>query len=143
MADRGDALAKVALRRLPVKDPPLTGGGRLRNETGELAEIVSGPAFRFLAYVDFAAAGAERGHHVHERRIESLYVISGSLSAIFQDLDSGETGRLALAPGDLVVVQPRCAHAYVAGEYSQAVEFAPEPFDPEDTASHDLRAYGR
>lgn len=135
--------SKIEIRRLPVKDPPLTGGGRMRNQAGEMAQIVSGPAFRFLAYIDFAQAGVERGNHVHERRIETVYVIRGSLRAVFHDLDTSVTEHLALAAGDLVVVQQRCAHAYRAEEFAQAVEFAPEPYDPDDTARFDLRGYGR
>jgi mannose-6-phosphate isomerase-like protein (cupin superfamily) len=141
MADAA-GISKVELRRLPVKDPPLTGGGRMRNQAGEMAQIVSGPAFRFLAYIDFAEAGVERGNHVHERRVETVYVIRGSLRAVFHDLDTGVTEQLALAAGDLVVVQPRCAHAYIADGFAQAVELAPEPYDPDDTARFDLRGYG-
>ncbi|GAA5183538.1 hypothetical protein GCM10023322_23050 [Rugosimonospora acidiphila] len=134
------ALSKVSVRRLPDVAPPIPeGGGRMTSDAGELAQIANGEPFRFLAYLQFKPdKGAPRGNHFHRVKNETLYVIGGRLRARFRDIDTGESMDLLLEPGDLVTVAPRCAHAYLPLEYSQAVELSPSVYDPTDTLRFDL-----
>ena len=131
---------KVQRRRLPIVEPPIpTGGGRIMTSAGELAQIVNGDAYRFLAFVEFRYAGPQsptRGNHVHRRKAESLYVISGRLRALYEDLESGDRMAIDLEPGDLVTVEPNCAHAYRPLEDALAIEFASVPYDSADTERH-------
>ncbi|RGC69456.1 hypothetical protein C5N14_09285 [Micromonospora sp. MW-13] len=125
----------MQLRRLPVTSPPIPqGGGRVRSAAGELAKIVDGGSYRYLAYLEFLPeAGRPRGNHYHAARTETLYVISGRLRGVFLDLDSGERVEALLEAGDLVTLAPRCAHVFQALERAQAVELADRPYDPADT----------
>lgn len=134
------AVQKVRLRRLPVTSPPIpAGGGRIQSPAGELAQIVNGGTYRFLAYLEFRPDAARpRGNHYHAHKTETLYVISGRLRAVFRDLDSGERTELTIEAGDAVTVEPRCAHVYFALEHSQAVELADTPYDPGDTHPCDV-----
>ncbi|GLY95361.1 hypothetical protein [Actinoplanes sp. NBRC 103695] len=128
-------LDKVSVRHLVVSNAPAPAdGGIVRGSMGEIAQIVNGDAFRFLAFIEFAMIdGGYRGNHYHLNKIENLYVISGRLKAFYHDLDTDETASMELKAGDLVKILPRCAHVYFPLEHSQAVEFGEEPFDPSDT----------
>jgi mannose-6-phosphate isomerase-like protein (cupin superfamily) len=138
------ALDKVSIRRLPVVEPPAPpDGGRIQTAAGELAQIVNGLELRYLAYVEFKVdAPILRGNHYHEHKHEFLYVISGRLRARYLDLDSGETAEVLLEAGDLVTVAPRCGHVYHPLEYSQAVEFSANAYDPADTLPYPLADSG-
>jgi dTDP-4-dehydrorhamnose 3,5-epimerase-like enzyme len=137
-----DGFPKVSHRRLVEQEPPLVAGGRLRTPAGEIAQVVNGDAFRFLVYLEFVPGPAgTRGRHYHNRRVELLYVIRGSLRAVYVDLTTSAVRKLALSAGDLVMVQPRCAHAYTANEYTQALELSASPYDPDDTVGFDFGAY--
>lgn len=128
------------MRRLPSLDPPIPeGGGRITSEAGELAQIANGELFRFLAYIEFKpSVSTLRGNHYHQSKVEVLYIISGLLRARYRDIDTGESTELLLETGDLVTIAPRCAHAYLPLEYSQAIELSAEAYDPADTIRHDL-----
>ncbi|MGW1062182.1 hypothetical protein [Micromonospora rubida] len=133
-------MEKVQVRRLPVTTPPVPpGGGRIQSPAGELAQVVNGDIYRFLAYLEFRPdATKPRGNHFHNHKSETLYLISGRLRALYHDLDSGERAEMTLEPGDLVTVHPRCAHVYYALEHSQAVELADQPYDPTDTHPYEV-----
>ncbi len=115
----------------------MSEGGRITTEAGELAQVVNGEEFRFLAYIEFKG-DAPRGNHYHVLRTEFLYVIAGSLTAHYVDLEDDDRASMRLDAGDLVRVEPRCAHAYAANGYTQAVEFANVLYDPADTIRFDL-----
>jgi hypothetical protein len=130
-------LAKVSIRSLPVldhaPDAPILSGVRIRTAAGEAAPVFNGGPWRFIAYLEFLpATGAWRGNHFHERKLESFYVIAGRLRALFEDMDTGETAAAELRAGDVVVIEPRCAHAFMALEYAQAIECAPGEYDATD-----------
>jgi quercetin dioxygenase-like cupin family protein len=138
-------LPGVTIRRLDSYSLPLaapiTQGGRIFSAAGEVAQLVNGEPFRFLAYLEFRhAPEVVRGNHYHLRKYETLYVLQGSLHAWYQDIDSGAQAEHVVHAGDLIAVQPRCAHAYAPLAYTQAVEFAPTPFDSNDTYHHLLYA---
>jgi dTDP-4-dehydrorhamnose 3,5-epimerase-like enzyme len=131
-------LAKVTIRTLSLVNPPIPhGGGRIQSAAGELAQIVNGESFRFLAYIEFKhGAPSFRGNHYHECKTETLYIISGRIQARYFDLDTGESMDSILKGGDLVTIQPRCAHVYYPLEYSQAVEISANIYDPTDTVPY-------
>lgn len=128
---------KLHIRRLPRFEPPLAAplvdAGRILTPSGELAPLTTGQTIRFVAYVEFAARGVVRANHYHLARSEWLYCIGGRAEARFLDLDTGEAAEHTLETGDLVLVRPRCAHAYRALERVQAIEFADLPYDGADT----------
>ncbi|HEX5597318.1 MAG TPA: hypothetical protein VFX61_15070 [Micromonosporaceae bacterium] len=133
-------LGKVKVRRLPLVSPPIPeGGGRIISAMGELTQVINGPEFRFLAYIEFRPeAPMLRGNHYHRNKTEVLYVISGKVLAKYQDIDTGESVEMILESGDLVTISPRCAHAYLPLELSQAVELAANAYDPDDTIKYHL-----
>jgi quercetin dioxygenase-like cupin family protein len=126
---------KLDIRTLPIVDPPIPlGGGRLLTPAGELTQVINGKAFEFAAYITFDPQSRRpRGNHYHARKTETLYVISGELEALYQDLDTHDQLSLILHGGDIVTISPRCVHAYRAIEYSQGLEFSNESYDPRDT----------
>lgn len=136
-------LTKVSIRRLGIYtlplSAPLTQGGRIMTAAGELAQLVNGEAFRHLAYLEFADKPAiARGNHYHRSKDEYLYVLRGRLQATLQDITTHERATVIVETGDLVRIQPGCAHVYRPLSYTQALEFAPTPFDPGDTYSYVL-----
>jgi len=111
---------------------------RLALPAGELVQLTGdgdAEAFRFLACLELRA-GTVRGNHLHRRRHERFYLISGAATLHFLDPGSGGRARLELLPGDLVQVAPGIAHALQVTESGRAVEFSPEAFDPTDTHRH-------
>lgn len=123
---------------LPVVAPPIPdGGGRISGPAGELVQVINGDCFRFAAYIEFKT-GAARANHYHQRRTETVYVVSGLLQARYRDTATGDTTDVLLSPGHLVTVSPGYAHAYWAVEYSQIVEFADLVYDPSETVAYDL-----
>jgi|SRR5215213_178617 len=133
-------LDKVKIRRLQVKKPPLdVDGGRILTAAGEIAQIVSGVSFKFLAYIEFNADRfAPRGNHFHRNKIETFYVIKGRLEAVYEDVETKQRFTTTLETGDLVTVLSGCAHVYYAHEYTQLVEFATGAFDASDTYPYHL-----
>ena len=130
-------LRKLSLRRLPVLDGPparpVLDGARIRTAAGEAAPILNGGPWRFVAYLEFVpGTGAWRGNHWHERKREWFYVATGRLRGLFEDVDSGERTELELVAGDLLEIAPRCAHAFTALEYAQAIECSPLEYDAAD-----------
>jgi len=126
---------KVRFRTLPVTQPPTPpGGGRIVTPAGELAQVLNGETFRFLAYLEFKTDSKRpRGNHYHAEKTESLYVISGRLRAVYRDISTGEQTERVLQAGDLVTISPGCAHVYFPEEYSQAIEVSDAEYDPADT----------
>lgn len=130
------------MRRLPEVSAPIPpDGGRLVTGAGEMARLVDGEPFRYLAHLEFKPdPTAPRGNHYHATKTEHLYIVDGLIVASYLDLDTGETAEVELRGGDLVAVSPRCAHAYLAVEYSRAVEFSPLAYDAADTIRYVLAA---
>lgn len=131
-------LDKINIRRLEVKTPPLDeNGGRIISQAGEIAQIVSGTSFKFLAYIEFEESGeTPRGNHYHVNKEEFFYVVKGRLRAIYENLETKERAETVLETGDLVSVKPKCAHVYFPVEYTQLIEFSTGAFDPADTYKH-------
>jgi mannose-6-phosphate isomerase-like protein (cupin superfamily) len=137
MADVRRPVPGVTIRRLPVLDaPPATpvlDGVRIHMAAGEAAPVFNGTPWRFVAYLEFLpGTGAWRGNHYHEKKLEAFYVIRGRLEAAFANVDTGERSTAEVETGDVLLIEPRCAHAFRALEYAQVIECGTQDFDPTD-----------
>lgn len=135
----GDRVRKWSL---PVfQGPPgpgIAGVKRLFLKQGELAQFYDGEeGIRYLAFVALKPQSL-RGNHYHERKREWLYLISGELSLLLEDIGSRERTTLELQAGDLALVEPRIAHTLVPKLPGQAIEFSPIRFDPADIYPYSL-----
>lgn len=130
---------KIIVEQLPTGGPDWAER-RLFNQRGEMAQILNraDEPFKHLVYwdLDTPASGEERGHHYHKQTIETFYILTGQAEIIWEDLDSGETGVTRVKAGTRVIIKPRLAHAYRTTNYSQVLEYSPEPYDPTDTYPH-------
>ena len=108
-------------------------------------QLVDGPAFRFLLHLEFGVLGRAgmRGGHVHRRKTESLYVVSGRLHAVLVDTATADARTMELGVGDLITVEPGCAHVYIPLEHTQALEFSPELYEPDDVLPYDFEPWLR
>lgn len=116
-----------------MKPPFPKTGGRGLSPAGEMAQIINGDAMRLVTYIEFTMDGKPRGNHYHTKKTEIIYVIRGHLRVFFEDLDTHERFDISAKTGDLIRVQPNCAHVYVAQEYTQALELNEVAYDPADT----------
>lgn len=131
------AFTKVTISHLPFLKPPLPmEGGRVATPAGELAQIINGEILRHIVYLEFLPASQPRGRHYHQHKTEILYILTGTLQALFQDITSKEQLEVTLQAGDMVRVSPQCAHQYRSGTYAQALELAAQPYDPTDTIAY-------
>lgn len=127
----------LSIRRLPVLDQPppkpILEGVRIKMAAGEAAPVFNGGPWRFIAWLEFLeGTGAWRGNHYHEKKLESFYVIRGTLRGVFEHLDTGETLDTELPEGTVLVIEPRVAHAFTGLTYAQCMECSPLEFDAAD-----------
>ncbi len=109
---------------------------RLQLPKGALEVFHNSPeGIRYIAHLEMKA-GVDRGHHVHQRKDESFYLISGHVTIGVEALDTGERHLLDVRPGDLVEIRPGIAHAVRVHEGGHAVEFARDPVGTDDTRQH-------
>lgn len=130
---------KVVIEELP------TGGDdkserRIFSDKGEMVQVLNRgtQSFKHLVYweLDSARTEQERGHHYHEKKAEQLYVISGELELLLEDLETSERRAFTVRGGTRITIPPRIAHAYHSHTYSQVLEYSPDPYDPSDTHPH-------
>lgn len=131
----GGVASKYTVQHLPIMDPPLPhSGGRMVNSSGEMAQIVGDESVRHVVYIDFKPDGKPRGNHYHVKmQTHGIYVIKGELRVTLVDIEDESRDTVTLHAGDFIRIKPRCAHVFVAQEYSQALELNDTPFDPADT----------
>ena len=105
-----------------------------------MAQILNRTAetYRHLVYwdLDSTKSGEERGHHYHRRKTENFYVLTGEFDLLIHDLETGHKEILVVKAGERLQIAPGIAHAFRSRVYSQALEYAPEPYDPTDTHAH-------
>jgi len=125
---------KFSVHHLDFMEPPLpASGGRIMTPAGELAQVISGEAMRLITYIEFKPDGKPRGNHFHRKKLEIIYVIKGTLEVTLEDLADHSTETVGLIAGDIIRVQPNCAHVYKTLEYTQALELNEVPYDNADT----------
>ncbi len=127
---------RVKKRRLPVfpgpppPDAPLLK--RLILPQGQLAQFWDGSEpIHYLAYLELLSDSV-RGNHYHLLKRELIYVVSGELSVSLQDTQSRVREKLALGAGELGMIAPGIAHAYLTMAPGHAVEFSSAPFNAKD-----------
>ena len=100
---------------------------------GELAQFYdSEQGVKYIASIELKA-GTVRGNHYHKVKREYVYVLSGKLLLVLEDLEDRAREAFELAAGDLVLIQPGVVHALQVKESGLAVEFSPDRFNPADT----------
>jgi dTDP-4-dehydrorhamnose 3,5-epimerase-like enzyme len=109
----------------------IDGAKRWEDEKGEFVQIMHGEEIRHLAYFELRK-GFWRGKHYHERKDETLYVISGSMRGVFRFLDTGEREEHLLYKGQRIRVKRGIWHVFYGLEDSTVVEYSPEKYDKND-----------
>jgi len=114
--------------------------GTVKDARGILVQIVDGPQFAHLVYLDILVQDPPvyRGSHYHEKKVEIFYVINGLLEVHLYDLDTEWAGKIYISRGDKLTLLPRLAHRFTAREYAQIIEASPPPFDQEDVFPFDF-----
>lgn len=133
---------KVLKRSLPTFQPPLAADipvtKRLLLAQGELAQIHDGEeGIRYLAAVQLVS-GTTRGNHYHRRKQEWVYLITGAVQLVVEDVETKVRESLPIVTGDLIYIPPNIAHTFVVQQDGTAVEFSPVRFDPADTTRYVL-----
>src|SRR4051794_10397711 len=132
---------KLEIRTLETADQPAKRAdvqARLLSPGGELAVLADGKtAIRHLAYVELRE-GMPRGNHYHKVRHEYLYMIAGETEVHVQDISTGRAEKVLLEVGDLALIHPNVAHAFLPRSSGHALEFAAESFDGADVYRHVL-----
>jgi quercetin dioxygenase-like cupin family protein len=133
---------KVTRRTLPLVQPSSTPDSRslkrLMLPQGELAQFYDGDeGIRYIAQIELQA-GSVRGNHYHKLKQEWVYMMSGEVTLIVQDLESNARETALLLPGDLSFIQTGVAHALQVTKPGQAIEFSTSRFDPADIYRHKL-----
>lgn len=127
---------KVTKRALAIVHPPsVPESGTLKRlllPQGELAQFYDGEdGIRYIAQIELQA-GSVRGNHYHKVKEEWVYLITGEVNLILQDLESKARENVLLAAGDLVFIKTGVVHALQVMKSGQAIEFSTARFDPAD-----------
>jgi quercetin dioxygenase-like cupin family protein len=127
---------KVRKRVLPIVQPPSDPESpilkRLMLPQGELAQFYDGEeGIRFIAQIELRA-GSLRGNHYHKVKQEWVYMMSGEVTLIVEDLESKKRENVQLNAGDLAFVQVGVVHVLQVMKSGQAIEFSTARFDPGD-----------
>ena len=127
---------RIRKTTLPVFDNPAeavpTEPKRLRLAQGELAQILTGnPGIHYLAALELREQTL-RGNHFHDRKHEFVYLISGQVEAILEEVSSRHQEKLVCQAGDLLEIAPGIAHAFRILEPGTALEYSPQEFDASD-----------
>ena len=127
---------KVRKQTLSAFELPLPAGAptmkRLLLAQGELAQFYDADeGVRYLAFIELLP-GTVRGNHFHKVKVEWIYVITGEVLLIAEDIERKRREAVPLRTGDLATIQTGIAHALQVVQPGQAVEFSPARFDPLD-----------
>ena len=126
----------VTIHGRPPPDAPRLR--RLLLDQGELAHFWDGEfPINYMALLELRQ-GTTRGNHYHKIKREFLYVMSGHLNVLLEDIASRDKAAVDLKTGDLVDIQPAVAHAYIVKIPGQALEFSEAKFNATDTFSFNL-----
>jgi Uncharacterized conserved protein, contains double-stranded beta-helix domain len=133
---------KVTKRTLPLVEPSSTPDSRtlkrLMLPQGELAQFYDGDqGIRYIAQIELQA-GSVRGNHYHKVKQEWVYMMSGEVTLVLEDLESKARESAPLLAGDLAFIQTGVIHALQVTKSGQAIEFSTSRFDPADIYRHKL-----
>ena len=127
---------RVLVSRLPVFEAkPVSGAPilkRLLLPQGELAHFWDGEeSIHYMAFLELRA-GTIRGNHYHRHKRELIYIISGEVRLLVEDIESGTREEITLVDGDLARIDTGVAHVYRITNPGQAIEFSSARFNPSD-----------
>jgi quercetin dioxygenase-like cupin family protein len=133
---------RVRKQTLPAVEPSSTPDShtlkRLMLPQGELAQFYDGDeGIRYIAQIELQA-GSARGNHYHKIKNEWIYLMSGEVTLIVEDLVSKARETLKLSVGDLAFIKTGIVHVLQVTESGQAIEFSTARFDPADIYRHKL-----
>lgn len=129
---------RITLTRLPLTEEFSTEK-RHRDERGEAHLILNGPTIQRLGYITLLAGKGSRGNHWHRHKTEGLYVVQGQARVEFVCVESAEQLVVQLEVGDRLDIPPGLAHRLFARDEFHFVEYADQPYDPEDDIAFDFR----
>jgi dTDP-4-dehydrorhamnose 3,5-epimerase-like enzyme len=129
-------MRKVIIEKLP-ETKEIDGAKRWEDAKGEFVQISYRENIGHLAFFELRK-GQFRGNHVHEKKEEVFYIISGKIRAVFVDLDTSERDERVLTKGDKVQVPTRIGHIFHGLEDSTVVEYSPQYYDKEDALKMDI-----
>jgi len=142
MTDQVYFSGKLRHVQLPVFTEP-TGPDapmlkRLLLPQGELAQLYdSEEGMRYIAFLELKANGV-RGNHFHRQKREYVYVISGKLEFLAEDLSDRSQITIPVGAGELVIIEVNVGHALRTIEPGSALEFSPSRFDRTDVYRYPL-----
>src|ERR1043165_7767924 len=133
---------KVKKESLPIVQPSSTPDTRtlkrLMLPQGELAQFYDGEeGVRYIAQIELQA-GTVRGNHYHKIKKEWVYMMSGEVTLIVEDLEFKTRESVQLNSGDLAFIQTGVIHALQVTKSGQAIEFSTARFDAADIYRHQL-----
>jgi mannose-6-phosphate isomerase-like protein (cupin superfamily) len=123
-------MKKIIIEKLP-ETKEIDGAKRWEDAKGEFVQISYREDIGHVAFFELRK-GQFRGNHYHEKKEEVFYIISGSIRAIFTDIDSSEREERILTKGDKVQVPTRVGHIFHGQENALIVEYSPQYYDKED-----------
>ena len=133
----------ISLKRLGTEKRPQEyqdlGKGYIVKKGNALTALYhNGDPVRCLAYIEFEP-GKTRGDHYHNKKIENMCVVKGSIKAKYMLPDNTkEVMEINLTAGDIVRILPGCAHSYMSDEGAIALEYSPQKFEISDTIDIDF-----
>jgi protein-L-isoaspartate(D-aspartate) O-methyltransferase len=135
----GGKVRKQALAVVPSPSGPDSATlKRLMLPQGELAQFYDGEeGIRYIAQIELQA-GSVRGNHYHKIKDEWVYLISGEVNLIVEDLESKARESAMLMAGDLAFIRIGIVHALQVTKSGQAIEFSTARFNPADIYRHKL-----
>ncbi len=93
----------------------------------------NGESMCYIGYVEFAPMRS-RGNHYHSQKHENICIINGSMLAKFILPERpNDVYEVRLEQGDIVHIEPGCAHSFLSEKGAIAVEYSPEKFKRKDT----------
>src|SRR5215475_6780393 len=118
---------KATRQILPVVQPSTVPDSRalkrLMLPQGELAQFYDGDeGIRYIAQIELQA-GSVRGNHYHKVKQEWVYMMSGEVTLIVEDLEFKSRESVPLKAGDLSFIQTGVVHALQVTKSGQAIEF--------------------
>lgn len=93
--------------------------------------------FTYVGVVELNPACGTRGRHKHLKKLEHVYVVTGSAKLRLWLEKKEDAVELELAQGDLITIRPGVYHEYEAVTPAWMVELSPIPFEKEDTIPYE------
>lgn len=117
--------------------PDLQGShpfGRLKAPRGEMVYLNGQDPVTSLGVLEIRPELGPRGRHMHRRKKEIFYIITGKLEGRYWHENDAKKGYVFNHyAGHFITIQPGLFHELVALEPTWAIEFSPQIFDITDT----------